>query len=195
MSNRINQNSSVNQDGSTAGYSESVQDKVKPKYKEYNLPRSRVKYDNVILMDSNRRFISKKRLSPNQKVYMVPCGSINQAKEIMSGPVFFGQHALVLHFGVNDLESMSTQETCKNMRDVLLLCKEKFKKTKVIVSGITPRKDELNSEVKLANQLIMNEISKEPFKDIMYVDNSNRQDDPSLLHDKKHLQRDGGVKI
>ena len=81
------------------------------------------------------------------------------------------------------------------MRDVLLLCKEKFKKTKVIVSGITPRKDELNSEVKLANQLIMNEISKEPFKDIMYVDNSNLQDDPSLLHDNKHLQRDSGVKI
>ena len=28
-----------------------------------------------------------------------------------------------------------------------------------------------------------------------YVDNSNLQDDPSLLHDKKHLQRDSGVKI
>ena len=69
------------------------------------------------------------------------------------------------------------------------------KKTKVIVSGITPRKDELNSEVKLANQLIMNEFSKEPLKDIMYVDNSNLQDDPSLLHVKKHLQRDSGIKI
>ena len=41
----------------------------------------------------------------------------------------------------------------------------------------------------------MNEISNEPFKDIIYVDNSNQQDDPSLLHDKKHLQRDSGVKI
>ena len=80
VSNRINQSSSVNQDDSTAGYSESVQDKIQPKYKEYNLPRSRVKCDIVILMDSSRRFISKKRLSPNQKVYMVPCGSINQAK-------------------------------------------------------------------------------------------------------------------
>ena len=148
-------------------------------------------------MDSNRRFISKKRLSPNQKVYMVPCGSINQAEEILSNPVFFGQHTLVLHFGVNDLETMSPHESCKNMRDVLLLCKEKLKKktAKVIVSGITPRKDEMNSEVKFANQLIMKEISKEPFKDIMYVDNSNLQDDPSLLHDKKHLQRDSDVKI
>ena len=63
----------------------------------------------------------------------------------------------------------------------------KIQKTKVVVSGITQRKDELNSEVKLANQLIMNEISKESFKDIMYADNSNLQDDPSLLHDKKHL--------
>ena len=163
VSNRINQNSLVNQDDSTAGYSESVQDKVQPKYKEHNLPRSRVKCDIIILMDSNRRFISKKGLSPNQKVYMVPCGSINQAKEILSNPVFFGQHTFVLHFGVNDLETMSSQESCKNMHDVLLLCKEKFKTTKVIVSGITPRKDELNSEVKLADQLIMNEISKEPF--------------------------------
>ena len=98
VSNRINQNSSVTQDDPTAGYSESVQDKVQPKYKEHNLPRSRVKCDIVILMDSNRRFISKKGLSPNQKVYMVPCGSINQAKEILSNPVFFGQHTLVLHF-------------------------------------------------------------------------------------------------
>ena len=71
----------------------------------------------------------------------------------------------------------------------------KIQTTKVIVSGITPRKDELNSEVKLANQLIMNEISKEPFTDVIYVDNSNLQDDPSLLHDKKHLERDSGVKI
>ena len=195
VSNRINQNSLVNQDDSTAGYSESVQDKVQPKYKKHNLPRSRVKCDIVILMDSNRRFISKKRISPNQKVYMVPCGSINQAKEILSNPVFFGQHTLVLHFGVSHFETMSPQESCKNMRDVLLLCKEKFKTTKVIVSGITPRKDELNSEVKLANQLIMNEISKESFKDIIYVDSSNLLDDPSLLHNKKHLQRDSSVKI
>ena len=126
---------------------------------------------------------------------MVPCGSINQAKEILSNPVFFGQHTLVLHFGVNNLETLSPQESGKNMRDVLFLCKEKFKTSKVIVSGITTRKDELNSKVKLANQLIMNEISKEPFKDIIYVDNSNLQDYPSLLHDKKHLERDSGVKI
>ena len=95
---------------------------------------------------------------------MAPCGSINQAKEILSDPVFFGQHTLVLHFGVNDLETILPKESCKTMRDVLLLCKEKLRKTKAIVSDITPRKDELNSEVTLANQLIMNEISKEPFK-------------------------------
>ena len=60
VSNRINQNSLVDQDDSTAGYSEFAQDKVGPKYKERNLPRTRVKCDIVILMDSNRRFISKK---------------------------------------------------------------------------------------------------------------------------------------
>ena len=75
---------------------------------------------------------------------MLPCGSINQAKEILSDPVFLGQHTLVLHFGVNDLETMSPHKSCENMRDVLLLCKEKFKTAKVIVSGITPRKDELS---------------------------------------------------
>ena len=75
------------------------------------------------------------------------------------------------------------------------IIKKKPQKTKVIVSGITLRKDELNSEVQLVNQLIMNEISKEPFKDIMYVDNSNLQDDPSLLHNKKHFQQYSGVKI
>ena len=173
--------------------SEFAQGKVGPKYKELNLPRTRVKCDIVILIDSNRRFINKKRLSPNQKVYMLPCGSINQVKKILSDLVFFGQHTLVLHFGVNDFETMSPQESCKSMRNVLLLCKEKFKTEKVIVSGITPRKDELNSEVKLANQSIMNEISKEPFKDIIYVENSNLQDDPSLLHDKKEWRK--GVKI
>ena len=38
-------------------------------------------------------------------------------------------------------------------------------------------------------------FQKNPFKDITYVDNSNLQDNPSLLHDKKHLQRDSGVKM
>ena len=50
VSNTINQNSSGNQDDSTAGYSKSVQDNVQPKYKEHNLPRSRVKCDIVIIM-------------------------------------------------------------------------------------------------------------------------------------------------
>ena len=113
VSNKRNQNSSVNQDDSTAGYSESVQDKVQPKYKEHNLPRSRVKCDIVILTESSRRFISKQRLSPNQKFHMVTYGSINQVQKILSNPVFFGQHTLVLHFGVNDLETMSPQESCK----------------------------------------------------------------------------------
>ena len=42
VSNRINRSSLVNQGDSTAGYSEFAQDKVGPKYKECNLPRTRV---------------------------------------------------------------------------------------------------------------------------------------------------------
>ena len=56
---------------------------------------------------------------------MVPCGSIDQTKEILSNPVFFAHNTLVLHFRVNDSETMLPQESCQNMHDMLLYAKKK----------------------------------------------------------------------
>ena len=65
---------------------------------------------------------------------------------------------------------------------------------KIIASSITPRKDQLNTAVKRANELIHNELKKDQMKDIILIDNSNL-DKQELLFDAKHLNRKNGVKI
>ena len=118
-----------------------------------------IKSDVIILMDSNRRFINKKKLFPKQNTCMILC-PIDKGHEILTDTTFTSQHSIVIHTGVNDIEFSSPEEVSGNLLQLLSACKQKYPMAKIIASGITPRKDKFNEYVKQANQIIGSKINK-----------------------------------
>ena len=61
--------------------------------------------DIVVLIDSNRRFLNNERLFPGKNVLIKPCGSPETASKILDSPDFDIRESLIIHTGVNDIES------------------------------------------------------------------------------------------
>ena len=97
------------------------------------------KCDVALLRDSNRKFIRKKFLFPSQYVYIAPYNTIQSAEQILLQPKFHGQHTIIFHFGVNDIDNLTTEDIVDKMMNITELCKGKYPDVKLYISGITPR--------------------------------------------------------
>ena len=152
------------------------------------------KCDVSLLMDSNRKFIRKKFLFPSQYVYIAPCSTIQSAEQILLQPKFHGQHTIIFHFGVNDIDNLTTEDIVDKMTNITELCKGKYPDVKLYISGITPRRDSLNEKVKEVNRLLKDNIHRKKLLNVFFMDNDNL-DNEELLYDNKHLKKDSGVRI
>ena len=59
----------------------------------------------VVIMDSNRKFIVPEKLFPDKKTHILKCGNISLLNRIVEDPYFYDVESIVLHVGVNDVES------------------------------------------------------------------------------------------
>ena len=118
------------------------------------------KCDVALLMDSNRKFIRKKFLFPSQYVYIALCSTIQSSEQILLQPKFHGQHTIIFHFSVNDIDNLSTENIVDKMINITELCKGKYPDVKLYISGITPRRDSLNEKVKEVNRLLKDNIHR-----------------------------------
>ena len=135
--------------------------------------KKQIKCDIVTLMDSNGKFLQKNRLVPNENMYIIPCPTIQKASEILCNPKFYGQHTIIIHTGVNNVEYNSPEDIAENVTNLLLFCKETYPSTKLVMSGITARKDKLlNMAVKRANELIRKELDTNQLQGVLFIDNS-----------------------
>lgn len=153
------------------------------------------KADVVVLMDSNRRFIDKKKLSlPRKSINMIKCGNLQKAKEIISDPRFQEPNAIVVHCGVNDTESKSVQEICSQLVEVVTQACTSFPESKILISHITPRQDEYDQKVKSVNCFLDNDLQDKlpPEANVFVIRHDNL--DLECLHDRKHLSRRVGVR-
>ena len=119
---------------------------------------------------------------------MIRCPTIEKASQILHNPNFYGQHTIILHTGVNNTEYNSAEDITENLTQLLSFCKETYTDTKIYLSGLTPRKDELNMAVIRTNQLIRKELESEKFKGIGFIDHSNL-DKNEFLYDSIHFSR------
>ena len=150
------------------------------------------KCDVALLMDSNRKVFRKTFLFPSQYVYIAPCNTIQSAEQILLQPKFHGQHTIIFHFGVNDIDNLTTEDTVDKMMNITELCKGKYPDVKLYISGITPRRDSLIEKVKEVNRLLKDSIHREKLLNVFFIDNDNL-DNEELLYDNKHLKKDSGV--
>ena len=127
-------------------------------------------------------------------MYIIPCPTIQKASEILLNPKFYGQHTIIIHTGVNNVEYSRPKDIAENASNLLLYCKKTYPSTKVVISSITSRKDELSTAVKRANELIRKELDTDQVQGVLFIDNSN-SDDKDFLHDVKHLKKNNGIKL
>ena len=51
----------------------------------------------VVLMDSNRKFVDQGRMFPNKSVNIVTCGNLNSVKKIIGEPRFSDPQTLIIN--------------------------------------------------------------------------------------------------
>ena len=115
----------------------------------------------ILLMDSNKKFLDKNKLFPKEKVYIVTCPTINKGHEILQQTNFLENHTIIIHTSVNNIKTRSAEEGSGKLCKLLSSFKTSYPTTKIIVSGITPRKDKFYIAVRTVNQLIRTELEKE----------------------------------
>lgn len=157
-----------------------------------DVPNVGANFDFVFLCDSNRKFIDMKKLCPGSTYKLISCGNLDKATEILKTPRFVINKGLIIHTGVNDLEHFEVEEILEKQTEVIQVATAAFPGKKIILSGLTPRRDELNSLVTVVNNALFRK-----FKDtqnLSFVNNDNLNDD-QFLFDKKHLNKMRGVPV
>ena len=150
--------------------------------------------DIIVIMDSNRKFLEPEKLFPNKKSTILRCGNISSLNRIVEDPYFYNAESIVVHVGVNDIESNTDADV---IADSLLTAtaklKSKFPTTNIFLSEITPRSDELQRKVICVNQHLKIKALK---YNLHLIDHSNlRAKSFFFRDDRKHFNRSTGVRL
>lgn len=154
--------------------------------------RFNAEFDFVFICDSNRKFLDMKKLFPGRSYKLIPCGSLDKAIQIIKSPRFAVSKALLIHVGVNDLEHFTVEEIAEKQTELLSISKSAFPDKTIIISGLTPRMDELGSNISQINSLFFKKISDS--QEMRLVNHENLNDE-QYFYDAKHLNRSRGVPL
>ena len=147
-------------------------------------------YDFVMLCDSNRKFLNIHKLCSTRNSKMLACSTTKKAIEILNYRKFTVNKGLIINTGVNDADHMSKEEIIDNQVHLVDIATKMFPEKKVILSGITPRNDDLDHVVAEANRGIHERIKNLP--NVQHVYNGNLREN-RFFHDVKHLDKRLGI--
>ncbi|CAB4002775.1 Hypothetical predicted protein [Paramuricea clavata] len=150
-------------------------------------------YDFVILCDSNRKYINADQLYPKGNNKVIPCGNTAKAIDILTSPRFTVKHGIIINTGVNDLESLSPKDIIESQTCLVNIATTNFPDKKIIMSSITPRRDDLDKFVFEVNKAVAQNICKIP--NVVLVDNGNLRSKDQFYFDTKHLSRRHGIPL
>ncbi|CAB3997894.1 Hypothetical predicted protein [Paramuricea clavata] len=150
-------------------------------------------YDFVILCDSNRKYINADQLYPKGNNKVIPCGNTAKAIDILTSPRFTVKHGIIINTGVNDLESLSPKDIIESQTCLVNIATTNFPDKKIIMSSITPRRDDLDKFVFEVNKAVAQNICK--ILNVVLVDNGNLRSKDQFYFDTKHLSRRHGIPL
>ena len=99
---------------------------------------------------------------------------------------------VVLHCGTNDLKFKQPEEISKGILDLAKTVSQMSESTGVIISGIVPRRDELNQNVDKVNGILKKLCND---CNLGYVDNSGIDPRTHLNKSQLHLNRNGSDEL
>ena len=139
----------------------------------------------LVLMDSNRRHIDKNLLWRGSSIQ--PCATIHQAIEKIKS-IEDHPNAILIHTGVNDIESSSADEVYKSLEILIKTCWDTLPDTHIILSEITPRMDMLDRDVFKVNKFLHQNFEN----DVTIIKHHSLQNQ-NLMKDNKHVNEYEGT--
>ena len=149
--------------------------------------------ETMIICDSNGRYLQAKTLCPNSTTKYIRCPTISKASEIMEHTKFTNPKNFILYCGTNDIEHTELKgNIVTEIEKIIGQTKEKHPNSRIIISSLLPRKDDLNQEIPIINEEIGNMIKTK--SNTSFVNHRNI-DTNTDLQDKKHLNEKGFKKF
>ena len=143
--------------------------------------------DAVFCMDSNSKHIRFKKLWTTKNTVRKRCYTQQDLKQFITDLQATSIKYFLIHVGVNDIDRMESDEVFAKLKENIDLLRKKYPNIKIILSEITPRKDNKDAEVDKCNRLI-NEYST--FDNIFIANHANlRGNKNDFMFDNKHISR------
>ena len=145
--------------------------------------------DIQIFMDSNRKFINEKRVSPDGrlKTKISPCRSISDLGKLVNS-IPENLKALLIHTSVNDIElEPDANQIHSKLYDNIMKIRDSHPNLKIILSEITPRFDSLDKDVLRLNAKIFNSFKACEHIFVVHHNNLRKEE---FYYDNKHLKKD-----
>ena len=149
----------------------------------------------VLIMNSNGKYIDPKLLYPVEKSVTTKrlyCPLTRDLDNLIDESSFTQTPKItVLHCGTNDLDKSEPKAVITSITNSVNNLSQRLISSKIIVSGLLPRRDFSNKEIYDINLELLKRFQLLP--NVHFVDHSNllSQDETNLLVDKKHLNGTG----
>ena len=151
-----------------------------------NKRESKSEVDIMMFFDSNGKYIDRKKLwKLNDSVY-VRSGQLNDISKYIDETNTAKSEYVLINVGCNDLDMKDHRQVFNEMSLLIQKIRNKYKGIKLIISEITPRKDERDNEVKRFNGLLLDYANDH--NDITIAFHHNLRDTNwSMFSDAKHI--------
>lgn len=142
----------------------------------------------LLCMDSNRRYIDKRRLWTVRNSRWLECGNMSELSNKLSGEEFKCLECVLINVGVNDTDTKTGKNIHKEITEIITRLRIDHHNLKIILCELTPRCDDRDVEVIDCNKLLY-ESYKHDDK-IFIVEHSNMRDvSHSMFSDTKHVSQ------
>ena len=144
----------------------------------------------IMCMDSNSKYLDRRKLWDLQGTEFKRCAILDEVKDHMDRKVSYKKlQYFFMSVGCNDIDSKDGEEVFDELKHFVLKMKDLHPDIKVIVSEITPRMDDRDAEVKIANRLLNDFVRDQ--QDVFITRNGNlRRRSFFYPGDSKHIRRD-----
>ena len=156
------------------------------------VPQTRQTTENariLLCMDSNRKFINFRKLWTLKGSRKHNCSTLTSVKETLKRENMGKLDYCFISVGINDIDTKEPRIILKEYEDIINLLRRKHAGIKIIVSEITPRKDQFIAQVVELNQLLKDLCNVSDY--LFLVDHSNlfNSNVNDILYDTRHLHR------
>ena len=145
----------------------------------------------LICIDSNRKYLQPRKLwttngttwKHSSRLSFIPGILDDQSLDLSN------LEAILINTGVNDIDYMRGAEVHKILLSTINTITRKFPHIKIVVSEITPRNDEKDSEVVICNRMLADSVLM--MNNVILIKHDNLRDGNwSYFQDVKHIRKE-----